>query len=197
MVAEEMELTVVIADLDGFIALSEANRREAFSLRQRYFSQMEHAIRKHHGVLNKMWGERTLFFFGAPSRGDPALHALAAVQTVMEMQLALKALVTELTERNLPALTLRAGISSGKMIVGDAGSPEHSDYTVLGDRVNLAAGLAAANQSNCTQTLICGRTAELLGGRFVLRPIAPLKLLGIVAVEMAYEPLSPGTPAVS
>ena len=97
----------------------------------------------------------------------------------------------ELKQRNLPQLTMRAGVSTGAMVVGDAGNPpERSDYTVLGDRVNFASRLESANKYTGSLTLISDRTAELLGDKYFLRAIGRLQVVGKDEPVMTYEPLA-------
>src|SRR5439155_14634255 len=95
-------------------------------------------IRDHHqGYVNKFLGDGIMFFFNAP-RDNPR-HAADAVATVLDMHAALHRFNQRLRERGLPPLDMRAGVATGEMIVGDAGGAGTTDYTVLGDVVNLGA----------------------------------------------------------
>jgi adenylate cyclase len=98
-----------------------------------------------------------------------------------------------LRERDLPACTMRAGISTGLMVVGDAGATaglhRASDYTVIGDEVNLSARLESANKATGTQMLLNQRCAERCGDRFLLRPIGKLRVVGKTQGIMTYEAL--------
>jgi class 3 adenylate cyclase/CHASE2 domain-containing sensor protein len=190
---EERELSVVFTDLAGFTAISELLKQETVKLLNLYLGLMEPVIRKNHGLVNKFLGDGVMFFFGAPEPypGDPNLHAFAAVKTVVEMQNAMVPFNKQLAERGLPALKMRAGVSTGAMVVGDAGTPQRSDYTVLGDRVNLASRLESANKATGTLILISDRTVELLNGRYLVRPIGRLQVVGKEESVMTYEPLAP------
>ena len=84
---------------------------------------------------------------------------------------------------------MRAGVSTGPMIVGDAGSDERSDYTVLGDNVNLASRLESANKYTGTRILINDRAAALVGEMFLFRPVGKLRVVGKTEGVMTYEPL--------
>jgi adenylate cyclase len=104
------------------------------------------------------------------------------------MQETLPEFNSKLIARELPIVTMRAGISTGEMIVGDAGG-DRTDYTVLGDVVNFGARLEGANKFTGTRILVSARTAALAGDAFLMRPIAKLVVVGKTEAEMVYEPL--------
>lgn len=189
---EERELSVVFTDLAGFTSVSEMLKRETVPLLNEYLGRMEPVIRKHHGLVNKFLGDGIMFFFGAPEPypGDPNLHAIAAVETVLEMQRVMIPFNEELARRNLPELKMRAGVSTGDMVVGDAGTPQRSDYTVLGDRVNFASRLESANKATGTLILVSDRTVELLQDRYLVRPVGRLQVVGKQEPVMSFEPLA-------
>ena len=158
-------MTVVFTDMVGFTALSERLGEKIVPLLNEFMSLMVPLIReRHHGYVNKFLGDGIMFFFGAPKPNH--MHAVDAVASVLDMHVALEELNRRLDQRGLPRIGMRAGISSGEMVVGNAGSAESADYTVLGDMVNLGARLESANKLVGTSTLITSRTAELLNGEF-------------------------------
>jgi adenylate cyclase len=85
---------------------------------------------------------------------------------------------------------MRAGVMTAEMIVGDAGGAGAADYTVLGDAVNTGSRLEAANKATGTHTLISARTADMLNGEFLIRPIGKLKVVGRDEAVMVYEPMT-------
>ena len=176
MTGEVREMTVVFTDLAGFTAISEQLKERVIPLLNEYLGIMTAIIKRHGGTVNKFIGDGIMFFFNAP-RPNPN-HAADAAATVLEMQTALADYNQTLARRGLPEMIMRAGIVTGEMVVGDAGGPQHSDYTVLGDNVNLASRLEAANKSAGTTILMTQRTADLLGDGFVWRPIARLQVVG-------------------
>jgi class 3 adenylate cyclase/CHASE2 domain-containing sensor protein len=191
---ERRELSVVFTDLAGFTTVSELLKEETVGLLNEYLGLMVPVIARNHGLVNKFLGDGIMFFFGAPEPypGNPTLHAWAAVHTVMEMQQAMIPFNEQLVKRGLPQLKMRAGVSTGDMTVGDAGNPpERSDYTVLGDRVNLASRLESANKYTGTLVMLSDRTVELLRGRYLVRPLARLQVVGKTEPETTYEPLAP------
>lgn len=192
---EIREMTVVFTDLDGFTALTERLREGAVPLLNEYLKLMVPLIRDHNGYRSKFLGDGMMFFYGAPERNPD--HAINAVATVLKMQEMMVTFNQKLGEQrqhlcdNTPVLKMRTGVSSGPMIVGDAGPQEASDYTVMGETVNLGARLESANKLMGTRILLSRRTVELLPpGLFLLRPIGRLRVVGSALPVMAYEPLA-------
>lgn len=192
---EVRELTVVFTDLEGFTQITERLREGAVTLLNEYLRLMVPLIRGHNGYRNKFLGDGMMFFYGAPEKNpDHAIHAVATVLKMQEMMSTFNELLaarrTELGP-DLPQLLMRTGVSSGQMIVGDAGPAEASDYTVLGDTVNLGARLESANKQLGTRILLSERTVELVpSDLFVLRPVGRIQVAGLSRAVMTYEPLA-------
>jgi class 3 adenylate cyclase/CHASE2 domain-containing sensor protein len=188
----ERELTVVFTDLAGFTSLSERLKRRTVPLLNEYLGLMEPVIRAHHGLVNKFLGDGIMFFFGAPAPypGDGRGHAAAAVDTVFAMQARLLEFNATLAALDLPPMAMRAGICTGAMVVGNAGSAVRSDYTVLGDRVNFASRLESANKATGTLVLLSERTVDLAADLYLVRKIGRLQVAGKQDSDMAYEPLA-------
>lgn len=182
------EMSVVFTDLAGFTTLSERLKEKTVAILNEYITLMVPLISDQKGLVNKFLGDGIMFFYGAPRVNDD--HARAAVSTVLKMQQTMPDFNRTLEERGLPTLKMRAGVSTGPMIVGDAGGADRSDYTVLGDAVNLGARLESANKATGTRTLISERTAELAGDLFLLRPVGRLVVVGKTEGVMTYEPLA-------
>jgi class 3 adenylate cyclase/CHASE2 domain-containing sensor protein len=193
---EVREMTMVFTDLAGFTSMTERLGEKAVALLAEYMSHMVPAIRRNRGYIAKQMGDGLFFFFNAP-QPDPR-QAENAVTTVLEMRDALDVLNASLKNRGLPELGMRAGVSTGRVVIGDAGTADASDYTALGDSVNLAARLEAANKAFGTHTLIVARTVELLQDQFLVRPVANLTVAGKTQGVPVFEPIcrrSAATPA--
>ena len=92
----------------------------------------------------------------------------------------------------MPPLTVRAGVSTGKMVVGDAGAGEKgSDYTVLGDAVNFGSRLEGANKYFGTLVMVSGRTAECAADQFLFRPLGKLRVVGKSLGVEVFEAVCP------
>jgi adenylate cyclase len=184
-------LTVVFTDLAGFTTISEKLREKTVPLLNRYMSLMLPIIRENNGLWNKFLGDGIMFFYGAPIENPH--HAGDAVRTVLQMQEALIPFNEEIKKQDLPPVTMRAGISTGPMIVGDAGSTDikhgASDYTVLGDEVNLGARLESANKYLGSKLLMNDFAAQLCGDEYLLRPMGNICVAGKTEGVLCYEPL--------
>lgn len=187
--AQERELTVAFCDLAGFTTLSERLRTESAKMLGKYMEAMVPLIRARRGYVNKFLGDGIMFFFGAPLENPD--HAACAVGACLDMQAALVPFNAGLASRGLPTLAMRTGVSTGLMVVGDAGPSFASDYTVLGDAVNLAARLESANKAMGTNNLITARTVEMIGDRFLIRPVANLLVVGKKNSVWVHEALAP------
>jgi adenylate cyclase len=182
------EMTVCFSDLVGFTTMTEQLREAAVPILGRYINRMVLTMRKHRGFLNRLMGDGIMFSYGAPLENPN--HAEDAVATALEMHEQLAELNRELAEDGHPQLALRVGVSTGKVVVGDSGGTQAVDYTCIGDTTNLGARLESANKFTGTKNLISGRTAELLNGKYLLRPVALLQVVGKKFSVMTFEPLA-------
>lgn len=136
----EADISVLFADIVGFTALSERlSPTQIAQLLNLFFEEMMQSLFATGGTLDKFIGDCIMAFFGAPeSQGDHADRAVTAA----------KGMLKRLQELNLAntwpqPLQLRIAINSGRAVVGDVGSSQRVDYTVLGATVNLASRLEA------------------------------------------------------
>lgn len=185
---EVREMSVVFTDLQGFTTISEKLQEATVPLLNEYMERMVPIIREREGYVNKFLGDGIMFFYGAPQTS--ATHAVDSVATALRMQEAMVPFNEKLAADDLPTVAMRVGISTGSMVVGDAGSHDAADYTVLGDSVNFAARLESANKYTGTRVMMSERTADLLGDEFLLRPVARLQVVGKTHGMVAYEPLN-------
>jgi class 3 adenylate cyclase/CHASE2 domain-containing sensor protein len=179
------EMTVVFTDLQGFTTIAQELGEKTAPLISRYMSVMVEVIRRRGGIVNKFLGDGIMFFFGAPV--IDAQHPEHAVNTVLEMHQALEKFNGVLREEGLPELHMRCGVSTGNMVVGNAGPEDAKDYTVLGDAVNLGARLEAANKACNTRVLVTERTYNLTRNSFLYIPVGKLKVRGRSEGSMTYE----------
>src|SRR5689334_22501973 len=100
-----------------------------------FLTPMTNVIFKHKGTLNKYMGDAIMAFWGAPP--DQPEHALKACQTSLEMRAELKKLHAGWEQRGLPKFEIGIGLNTGIMAVGNMGSVQRFDYTLIGDETNL------------------------------------------------------------
>ncbi len=154
------EVTVLFADIRGFTTLSENKEpQEIVSLLNNYFERAVDAIFKHNGTLDKFIGDGIMAFFGAPnsSKSDPVNAILTAIAIQREVQQLNKELELNGTKHKLE---VGIGINTGKVTAGYIGSTLRTDYTVIGDTVNIASRLEST--ASAGQILIGEQTYLLV-----------------------------------
>lgn len=174
MSADERDVTVLFADLKGFTSMAENMRSaEVIRILNRVFERLTEVVFDLEGTLDKFRGDGMMAFFGAPLPMPD--HAARAVEAALRMQEAL----AELNERHksLRELRMRIGINSGPVVVGDIGSPQRKDYTVIGDVVNIASRLESF-VADAGQVVVGRDTWERLDDRFVGEPLEAAQLKG-------------------
>jgi len=134
---QQREVTVVLADLRGFTALTATQPAGVIiALLNRCLAVLSEVILRHGGTIDKFMGDSVMALFGAPQgRPDDVERALVCA---VEMQLAMAVLNREGLQQGLPELYMGIGINTGQVIAGRFGSAAYSQYTVIGDEVNLA-----------------------------------------------------------
>jgi CHASE2 domain-containing sensor protein/class 3 adenylate cyclase len=189
------EMSVVFCDVAGFTRLTETRGSETVQILNELWGVVVPAIKRHGGLINKFMGDGIMFFYGAPEQSPR--HARDAVATVLAVRKAVERFNAEVAAgRGWPALMLRCGVSTGNMVVGDAGyttsgEDTRADYTVLGDNVNLGSRLEAANKAVGTGALVTERTYDLSRDAGILyRPVGKLCVVGKTAGVMTYEPMA-------
>lgn len=174
------QVTIVFADLANFTTLAERlGPQETVALLNEYFSEMVEVVFAHDGILDKYIGDAMMAVFGAPL-STPS-HADNAVRCAIRMRQALAVLNARRAQRGEPPLDVRIGINSGQVIAGNIGSARRMDYTVVGDSVNVASRLEAANKIYGTTILVSASTVELLRENHGLREIDWLRVRGRAA----------------
>lgn len=174
-------ITVLFADIRGFTAFSEkANPEKIVGLLNRYFTAMTEIIFDHGGSLDKYIGDELMALFGAPSATPE--DAANAVRAAVAMQQRLGPLNDELAADGYARIKIGIGMHTGEATVGYIGSERRSEYTAIGDTVNLASRL----QSNAPggAILISEATARAAGGLF------PLKIREPLAVKNRKQPVN-------
>jgi class 3 adenylate cyclase len=134
-------LSILFANIRGFTSMSEhVEPEELIDGLNQHFKVMTDVVFRHGGTLDKYVGEGVLAFFGDPIPFED--HAERAVVTALEMRQRLRALRTKWSMHGEDELNVGIGISTGYVTVGNIGSATRTEYTVIGNHVNLASRLA-------------------------------------------------------
>ncbi|HSQ66132.1 MAG TPA: adenylate/guanylate cyclase domain-containing protein [Polyangiaceae bacterium] len=180
-------MTIFFSDLAGFTTLSETMKPAALvELLGGYFDEMTKVIGERGGTIDKFIGDAIMAFWNAPQ--DEPRHAELACEAAMACQKRLD----EMRRENpaLAGLTARVGVATGDVLVGNIGSRERMNYTVMGDTVNLASRLEGLNKAYGTPIML-SEAAYLASKDAVLaRPIDVVAVKGKATGIRVYEPIA-------
>jgi len=183
---EKREIFAVFTDLEGFTQLSHAIEPEMVAtLLNSYLETLSNVVLEHGGTIDKFVGDAVVAFWGAPiARPDDGERAIKAGWAMY--------LAGETFRRNVPdgvpAIGVtRVGVHFGEAIVGNFGGEGRIQYTALGDSMNTAARLEAANKQLKTRMLVSAEAAERAGIDW-LRPMGRVVLRGRATPVEVFEP---------
>lgn len=175
---ERRKITVLFSDIRQFTKLSEKlSPEQVVSILNRYFETMIEVIFKNHGTLDKFLGDGLMVEFGAPL--EDAIQEKHAVMTAIEMQKEIKRLCSEWEKEGKPKINIGIGIHTGFAVVGNIGSEKRTEYTAIGDTVNVASRLEFATKILNTPILFSEETYKALDPKeFKCKNLGPLTLPG-------------------
>jgi len=183
---ETRELTVYFSDIADFTSIAETlSPNDLVDQLGDYFEEMSAVIRSQRGTVDKFIGDAIMAFWGAPHEVED--HALAACAAALACQARLAALRQVWAKEGHAAFHARIGINTGKVLVGNIGSDERMNYTVMGDPVNVASRLEAQCKRVKLDIIIGQRTRELAGETIVARPLDKFAVKGKAEGIIVYE----------
>jgi adenylate cyclase len=184
---EERTATVLFSDIAGFTSISEQLPPQTLvSLLNQYLTEMTNIVLAQGGIIDKFQGDAIMAEFGVPL--PCADHADRAVSAGLLMQTRLAELRHKWKKKGLPELHCRIGINTGVMVVGNMGSSQVQDYTVIGDAVNLASRLEGANKFYGTHLMISEFTLNMINQkRYNYRVLDVIKVKGKTKPVTVYE----------
>lgn len=172
------KLTIFFSDIVNFTSTTEKMEPEELSsLLNQYLTEMTQIALKYGATVDKYIGDAILAFFGDPETKGPKEDALACVHMAIEMKERLDELEVEWKNQGVEnPFRIRVGISTGYCTVGNFGSSDRMDYTIIGNMVNLAARLESAAEPD--QILMSHETYSLVKEEIDGREEEPLKVKG-------------------
>jgi adenylate cyclase len=173
---ERRELTILFMDLAGFTRIAERLGDEVIGFLGGYLSEMSNEIQDHRGTIDKYIGDAIMAFWGAPVPDER--HALDACRAALACQARLDAGRRATLGRTTPELRARIGINTGTVLVGNVGSRDRLNYTVIGDPVNVASRLESVNKVYGTEIIIGENTYALVRELVVVRPLDRVAVYG-------------------
>ncbi len=177
-------LTVLYADVRGSTSLAENTEPEQLvQFINRYLGAMTEVILAHEGTLDKFVGDEVMALFGAPV--DQPDHAIRAVRAGLAMQSAHAQIVRDWVAQGGQEAPIGVGIATGDLIVGEMGSAQRTDYTVIGRAANLGARICSVAQGG--QVLISPATYELVAGQVVAQPVHGMQFKGVAGPITVYH----------
>ena len=153
---ETREMTFLFSDIRGFTPISEkykGNPEGLTKLINRFLTRMTDVIIANGGTIDKFMGDCIMAFWNAPIENSK--HREMAIKSAIEMNIALKDLNTKLQAEGLPQINIGIGINTGEALVGNMGSEQRFDYSVIGDAVNLASRLESSSKT-LGKTIVIG-----------------------------------------
>lgn len=177
------KLTIFFSDIVGFTDLTDAVEPEVMSdFLNTYLNEMSKIATKHGGTIDKFIGDAVMIFFGAPDFKSDEEHAINCVQMALEMQERVHLLQQLWDQKGIRNKVLvRIGINTGYCTIGNFGSDERMDYTIVGGQVNIAARLEKFSKPG--SVVISGSTYEYV------KDLVNVKDLGEISVKGVHHPI--------
>jgi len=175
---KEKMVTIFFSDIRSFTTISEVigSPVRLIAMLNTYMTPMVENIVKYHGTIDKFIGDAIMAYWNAPI--DIENHADKALQSAIEQIEMLKSVNAQITPEYNVTIDIGIGIHTGVVTAGDMGAEGRSDYTIIGDNVNLASRLEGLTKQYGAQILISKITYSLLQESYKIRPIDLVEVKG-------------------
>lgn len=174
---DKKDLSVLFSDIRGFTTISESlSPEELVGLLNEYLTVMTDIVFKYEGTLDKYMGDAIMAIYGAPLELPD--HPQRACNSALEMIESLGKLNEKWIKEQKTPLDIGIGINTGVMMVGNMGSQQRFDYTVMGDAVNLGSRLEGANKSYQTNIIISESTYQRVKDDFFCMELDSVRVKG-------------------
>ena len=177
---ELREVSVIFCDIRGYTALSAGrNPVEVIHLLNDHMGALAKVVQRHHGVINQFAGDAIMILFGAPkSYGEDAADALRCAWDMMQER-------ERLNHDAAEPLLIGIGIATGEMVAGCIGAESRSEYTVIGEKTNLAARMCSA--AGAGQIILDAETHRKTASLAEFVVLEPLVLKGFTHPVLAFQ----------
>lgn len=180
-------VTIMFIDLKGFTTICEdlPAHRTAQILGE-FLTVMTNVILSHQGTVDKYIGDCVMAFWNAPEAVEN--HQLIACCAALECHRALKSLHEKWSAEGTPLLQMRIGLHCAEVLVGNVGSPERMNYTVIGDGVNLASRMESLGKEyDICGTLMTEQVYEKVHDKFIINIVDELAVKGRTQSTKVYQ----------
>ncbi len=189
-------VTILFSDIRDYTSISEGlDEEELVRQLNEYFERMVNCVLECGGRIDKFIGDAVMAMWGdlaALSRGNEQ-DARNAVRAALRMRRELLVLNTERMAANLKPLRIGIGLNHGQVVAGQIGSSSKSEFTVMGDAVNVASRLESLTKEFRTDLAIGESVLPLLGNGFLTRRLGVIQLMGKTTPTLVYEVLAERT----
>ncbi|WP_373071300.1 CHASE2 domain-containing protein [Sulfurimonas sp.] len=188
--SKELEASIFFSDIRGFTTISETigSPDKLIHMLNNYMTPMVDNIVSHHGTIDKFIGDAIMAYWNAPVPIKD--HADEAVKSAIEQINMLEEINKKIKPVYDVEIGIGIGIHTGVVTAGDMGSEGRSDYTIIGDNVNLASRMEGLTKQYDAQILISKHTYESLKGKYKIRPIDLVEVKGKHKAVEIYEVLA-------
>jgi adenylate cyclase len=174
---EKKEITILFSDISGFTTIAESCPIDLLiQLLGEYFDTMSKIILESQGTIDKFTGDGIMAFWGAPI--SLPNHALRACTAALLCSALLVKFNEDRRKKGLPEFPTRFGINTGTVIVGNIGTSDRINYTVIGDAVNTTARLQEIDKIYHTTIILSEDTYAEVKEEFVVRPLDVIAVKG-------------------
>ena len=186
---DKKEVSILFSDIRNFTSISEElEPKLLIKMLNSYMEPMVESITKHKGTLDKFIGDAIMAYFNAPLHVEN--HADMAVLSALEQIKKLKELNIILKKEFNIELKIGIGINSGSAIVGEMGTKQRSDYTVIGDSVNIASRVEDLTKNYDANIIITQETKDLLKYEYEFKELDTIVVKGKHQKITIYEVLN-------
>jgi class 3 adenylate cyclase len=183
------EVTIFFSDIADFTTISETMKpSELSSHLSEYFNELTNIIMEHQGTVDKYIGDAIMAFWNAPMEIKD--HAKVACLATLKISQKLKELEKKWAAQGKPAFRTRIGLNTGDVVVGNMGSDQRLNYTVIGDPVNLASRLESLNKYYGSNIIVSQFTHERCADDFEVRTLDYVLVKGKIKAVSIYELLA-------